>query len=77
MQIFKAADVRLLGNETDHRVGKEADENSKELANNFEHLSNNLKKILFTQSKKNLLCSFAFTKDCHSVFYRIKYLMHN
>jgi len=52
MQIFKAADVRLLGNETDHRVGKEADENSKELANNFEHLSNNLKKILFTQSRK-------------------------
>ena len=52
MRIFKAADVRLLANETDHRVGTEADENSEELANNFEHLSNNLKKILFRQSRK-------------------------
>ena len=45
MRIFKAADVRLLANETDHRVGAEAEGNSKELANNFEHLSNNLKKF--------------------------------
>ena len=45
MRIFKAADVRLLANETDHRVGTEADENSKELANTFKHLSNNLKKF--------------------------------
>jgi len=33
-------------------LNKKADENSKELANNFEHLSNNLQNIVFLQSRK-------------------------
>ncbi len=34
------------------RDARKADENSKELANNFEHLSNNLQNIVFMQSRK-------------------------
>jgi len=33
-------------------LNRKADENSKELANNFEHLSNNLQNIVFMQSRK-------------------------
>ena len=36
-------------------LNKKADENSKELANNFEYLSNNFQNIVFMQSRKVLL----------------------
>jgi len=39
-------------NDFSKMLNKKADENSKELANNFEHLSNNLQNIVFMQSRK-------------------------
>ena len=45
-------------------LNKKADENSKELANNFEHLSNNFQNIVFMQSRKVLLEQMKKKKLC-------------